>query len=119
MSSVSTQASRLTVSGPKRRQADGDVLGALGPARVADPLTGTGQDRLPGVGCGGSALVIDDDRALQDQRDLVELRRLEGLTPVGGRDHVGDRDGVAAGADPADMLVDDLAAGDRDTAWVR
>jgi len=58
--------------------------------------------------------VFDDHDALEDQRDLVELRCLEGLSPVWGGDHVGDRNGQGPGADQADVLVDDLAAWDRD-----
>ena len=84
--------SGLTVNGvgAEGREADGDVLGTLGPARVANPLTGPGEDRLTGVGRRGPPLVIDDDSAFQDQRDLVEVRRLERFTPVGRGGHVGD-----------------------------
>src|SRR5450631_2509507 len=101
--------------GAERRETDRDVLGAFGPAGVSDTLAGPREDRLPGVGDRWSALMINDHRAFQDQRDLVEVRSLEGLVPVGGGEHMGDRDGFAAGVDPADMLVDDLAAGDGDT----
>ena len=94
----------------ERREADGDILGAFGPAGVSDALASAGEDRLPGVGGHRSAVVIDDHRTRQDQSDLVEFRRLEGLAPVGGRDHVGDRDGIATGVDPADVLIDDLSA---------
>ena len=38
----------------------------------------------------------------------------KGSAQLAGRDHVGDRDGLAAGVDPANVLVDDLAARDGD-----
>src|SRR6478735_1036037 len=100
------------------RQADGDVLRALGTARVADALTAARDHRLARAHLERAAVVVDEHRAGENERDLVELGGLEGLGPSGRRHHASDRDralqtGVRS-VDGTEVLVDDLATGNGD-----
>src|SRR4051794_30972275 len=90
VSSETTSALASDEVGAERGQADRDVVGALGSARVADPLARLGEDRLAGLHVGRTALVVDDDLPGEDDGDLVELRCLERLVPPCGGDHVRD-----------------------------
>ena len=78
--------------GAERRQADRDVLGALGAAGVADPLARLGDDALAGLARRSRAAVVVDDAPSprEDDGDLVELRGLERLVQSGRGVHVGD-----------------------------
>src|SRR4051794_11978965 len=114
VSSETTSALSSDEVGAERRQADRDVVGALGPARVADPLARLGEDGLAGPHVGRTALVVDDDLTAEDDGDLVELRCLERLVPSRRGDHVRDGHRLVAGVDASDVLVDDLAAGHGD-----
>src|SRR3954464_10296272 len=86
VSSETTSALAADEVGAERRQADGDVVGALGSARVPDPLPRLGEDGLAGPHVGRTALVVDDDLTAEDDGDLVELRCLERLVPSRGGD---------------------------------
>src|SRR3954449_7978118 len=98
----------------ERRHADGDVLGAVRPGRVPDPLPRAGHDRLAGADLDRAARVLDHDGAGEHEGDLVELGRLPGLGPPGGGGHPGHAERGAGGGHPPDVLVDDLAARDGD-----
>jgi hypothetical protein len=66
--------------GRECRQAHCDVLAGL-QRRVADALSGGGQDRLARADVGVPRVVFDPKRALQDDGVFVERRRLERLVP--------------------------------------
>src|SRR3954451_21113006 len=81
VSSESMSALASDEVGAERRQADRDVVGSLGSARVADPLACLGENGLAGAHVRRTAVVVDDDLPAEDDGDLVELRRLERLVP--------------------------------------
>ncbi len=96
----------------ERGQAHGDVLGPLRiGGRVAHPLAGAGEDRLPGAHVHLAALVLDVDGALDDDRVLVEVGALAGLDPARGGAHVRDAHALLAVVHPPGVLVDQLRLG--------
>jgi hypothetical protein len=52
--------------------------------RVAHPLATAHEDGLAGAHVERAALVLDAQRAVEDERPLVELRALAGLDPALG-----------------------------------
>ena len=87
-----------TYSAPRSRWSSGSAPGA-------------GDDALAGLDAQLPTVMVQQHGTGDDQGDLVEGRGLERLGPVGRSLHVGHGDGLAAGVHPADVLVDDLAAG--------
>src|SRR5262245_60279618 len=83
----------------KRRETDGDVLGTRLGRAVAHPLARCGDHGLAGAHVEGAALVLDAERAVQDNGDLFEGRPLPRLTPPLWRDHPRDADGGMPGVD--------------------
>src|SRR6185503_5332472 len=95
--------------GRESRQADRDVLGALGVgAAIAHPLARLADDRLAGGDARLAALVLDADAAAQHHSDLGELGALAGLLPAAGRAHARHAHLARAGAGAADELLDQL-----------
>src|SRR3954451_14070730 len=89
--------------------ADRDVFSPPG-RRVADALA---RGDKHGLACSHrelAAVVLDDDRALEDDRHLVELRCLGGLLPPRWARHPRDAELARARVDATDELADDLVA---------
>src|SRR3954469_10652183 len=91
----------------ERRQADGDVVGAVRRA-VAHPLTGLGVDGLACRRDEGPAVVLDAYGASEHDGPLVEVRPLPGLGPARRTRHVRDAHPRLAGVDDSDVLADGL-----------
>src|SRR5262245_41312843 len=88
----------------KRRETNGDVLGTRLGRAVAHPLAGRRDHGLAGAHVEGAALVLDAERAVQDNSDLFEGRPLSRLTPALWRDHPRDADSGMPGVDAAGKL---------------
>src|SRR3954471_6549442 len=91
----------------ERRQADGDVVGAVRRA-VAHPLTGLGVHGLPRRRDERPAVVLDEYGAREHHSPLVEVRLLPGLGPPRRTRHVRDAHPRLAGVDDPDVLADGL-----------
>src|SRR5687767_3806575 len=77
----------------KRRQTNGDVLGASGFRRaVPNPLACVRHDGLTGADVERAAFVLDAQQAAKHDRNLFELRTLSRLGPPFRRHHPRDAD---------------------------
>ena len=86
-----------------------NVLRAAGlGTRVANPLAGFGDDRLPGPHVDGPRLVLDPQQAAQHHRELPELGPLPRFDPSLGRDHPGDAEFLVPRVHPPGVLLDPL-----------
>src|SRR3954469_6606412 len=95
--------------GRERGQADGNVLRTTRLRRaVADPLTGTRDDRLSGADVEHAAVMLDADQPFQNDGDLLELRALSRLEPAFRRHHPRHADIRVAGVHATGELFDPL-----------
>src|SRR5262245_11664124 len=91
----------------KGRQADSDILGAVGLGRaVLHPFATMSDDRLTGTDVESAAAVGDAQQAPQHDSELVELRLLTRLDPAAGAAHVCDADLLVTRVYSSHILVD-------------
>ena len=88
------------------------ILGIVGDS-AAGKTTFT-QGLGAGLNVDGPVIVLDRDGALEDDGELVELRLLRRLVPACRGQHVRHGHHVVAAGGVADVLLDQLPAGDGD-----